>query len=158
MDKHDYVRSDEPVPQTLQEQKEKFKNMAEKSGAEVIEDNPLHEKVTEFKKAFEDYKPNGRILKETQEMIAQEKVLQAQERKTLIEREEIQIDFTRIYREKGFKYKYVYTVGNLDKPETVEIVDCWEREELTTDELEQQKRHVMRGTGKPIVNIDIEEI
>ncbi|MGW8823334.1 hypothetical protein ACWGNU_14525 [Paenibacillus lautus] len=68
------------------------------------------------------------------------------------------MDFTDIYRRKGFKFKYVFTMGNLNKPESLEIIDTWEKEALNPTELEQQKRHMMKNTGKPIINVEVEEI
>ncbi|MCA4755574.1 hypothetical protein H8Z60_23905 [Mycolicibacterium fortuitum] len=68
------------------------------------------------------------------------------------------MDFTDIYRRKGFKFKYVYMLGNLNVPESVEMIDSWEKDTLSPAELEQQKRHMMKNTGKPIINVEVEEI
>ncbi|MGG4090545.1 hypothetical protein [Paenibacillus lautus] len=68
------------------------------------------------------------------------------------------MDLTEVYKKKGFRLKYVFTMGNLNKPESLEIIDVWEKEALNPTELEQQKRRMMKNTGKPIINVEVEEI
>lgn len=68
------------------------------------------------------------------------------------------IDFTDMFRKKGFKYKYTFYMGNLDIPESLEIYDSWAYEKLNTEELEQRKRNMMKNTRKPIIKIEEVEI
>lgn len=61
MDKHEYVKSNETVPQSLQEQRD------------------------EFMKAAEDYMPDGRVLKKTREVTREEKSRQLRKLKESLE-------------------------------------------------------------------------
>ncbi|MBX4152406.1 hypothetical protein [Paenibacillus lautus] len=68
------------------------------------------------------------------------------------------MDFTEVFKKKGFKYKYSYMLGDLGKPETIEIVDAWEKDLLNPKEMEAQKRRMMKEYQMPVINVEIEEI
>lgn len=68
------------------------------------------------------------------------------------------MDFDHIYRSKGFKFKYVYTLGHLHKPQSIEVINSFYKELLTEQEVEDEKKHLMKHTKLPIIKIDIEHL
>lgn len=68
------------------------------------------------------------------------------------------IDYAVIFKKLGFKYRYVYILGFLDKPEIITIVDDWTKDIISTDELEKRKRLMMREHRLPVINIELEQL
>lgn len=63
-----------------------------------------------------------------------------------------------MFKRKGFKYKYTFMLGSLDKPDSMNMVDSWEKEELTVDEIEERKRTMMKNYKQPVINVEVAEI
>ncbi|MCR8641472.1 hypothetical protein NV379_02270 [Paenibacillus sp. N1-5-1-14] len=68
------------------------------------------------------------------------------------------MDLTEMFKRKGFKYKYVFILGNLGDTSSIKIVDGWEKELISPEELETQKRTMMKNYKLPVINVEVEEL
>ncbi|GMX64478.1 hypothetical protein Elgi_37470 [Paenibacillus elgii] len=68
------------------------------------------------------------------------------------------MDLTEFFKRKGYNYRYVYMLGNLSKPDEIKIVDSWEKELISNDEIDKQKRELMKNYKMPVIDVKVEEI
>ncbi|MFD0680365.1 MULTISPECIES: hypothetical protein [unclassified Paenibacillus] len=68
------------------------------------------------------------------------------------------MNLSEVFKRKGFKYKYVYTLGSLDDPNNMNMVDGWEKDLLSVQQLEEQKRTLMKNYKKPVLNVEVVEL